>query len=109
MKRKIVYTIIITAVIISAFFIGKSRGKSEMISQFYDAMNNSEYIVDMSEVTSFTANGNSLQLYFMGKLKYDAIRIAKQLCYKAEIISRIQNAKSESEIYRILKTAREEL
>lgn len=35
-----------------------------MISQFYDAMNNNEYIVDMSEVTSFTANGNSLQLYF---------------------------------------------
>ena len=66
MKRKIAYTIIITAVIISAFFIGKSRGKSEMISQFYDTtgMNNNEYIVDMSEVTSFTANGNSLQLYF---------------------------------------------
>ena len=45
----------------------------------------------------------------MGKLKYDAVRIAKQLCYKAEIISRIQNAKSESEITRILKTAREEV
>ena len=45
----------------------------------------------------------------MGKLKYDAIRIAKQLCYKPEIIARIQNAKTESEIYRILKTAREEL
>ena len=45
----------------------------------------------------------------MGKLKYDAIRIAKQLCYKPEIIARIQNAKTESEIYRFLKTAREEL
>lgn len=45
----------------------------------------------------------------MGKEKYDAIRIAKQLYYKAEIISRIQNAKSESEITRILKTAREEM
>lgn len=45
----------------------------------------------------------------MGKEKNDAIRIAKQLCYKAEIISRIQNAKSESEITRLLKTAREEM
>lgn len=45
----------------------------------------------------------------MGKLKYDAIRIAKQLCCKADVIARIQNAKTESEIYRILKTAREEL
>lgn len=45
----------------------------------------------------------------MGKLKYDAIRIAKQLCYKADVITRIQNAKTEGEIYRILKTAREEL
>lgn len=61
MKRKIAYAIIIAAVIISAFFIGKSRGKSEMVSQY---MNNSEYIVDMSKVTSFTTNGNSLQLYF---------------------------------------------
>lgn len=45
----------------------------------------------------------------MSKVKYDAVRIAKQLCYKPEIITRIQNAKTESEIYRILKTAREEL
>ena len=30
----------------------------------------------------------------MGKLKYDAVRIAKQLCYKPEIIARIQNAKN---------------
>lgn len=45
----------------------------------------------------------------MGKAKYDAIRIAKQLCYKTEIISRIQSAKSESEITRILKTARKEM
>ena len=45
----------------------------------------------------------------MRKLKYDAIRIAQQLSYKPEIIARIQNAKTESEIYRILKTAREEL
>lgn len=31
MKRKIAYAIIMAAVIISAFFIGKSRGKSEMV------------------------------------------------------------------------------
>lgn len=43
----------------------------------------------------------------MSKAKYNAIRIAKQLCYKPEIIARIKNAETENEIYRILKTARE--
>lgn len=43
----------------------------------------------------------------MGKSKYDAIRIAKQLCYSETIINRIKTAKSESEITRILRTARE--
>ena len=45
----------------------------------------------------------------MKKAKYDATRIAKQLCYKPEVIERIHDAKTENEIYRILKTAREEL
>lgn len=45
----------------------------------------------------------------MSKSQHDAIRIAKQLCYKADVIARIQSAKSESEITRILKTAREEM
>lgn len=44
----------------------------------------------------------------MSKSQHDAIRIAKQLCYKADIIARIENAKTESEITRILKSAREE-
>lgn len=43
----------------------------------------------------------------MGKLKYDAIRIAKQLCYSETTINRIKTAKTESEITRILHTARE--
>lgn len=45
----------------------------------------------------------------MGKAKYDAIRIAKQLGYNSNIIENIKNAKSEIEITRILKTAREAL
>ena len=43
----------------------------------------------------------------MSKVKHDAIRIAKQLCYKPEIITRIKNAETENEVYRILKMARE--
>ena len=43
----------------------------------------------------------------MGKVRYDAIRIAKQLCYSENVIEKIKNATSESEITRILHTARE--
>lgn len=43
----------------------------------------------------------------MAKAKYDAIRIAKQLCYKEDVIARIKAAKTESEITRILHDARE--
>ena len=43
----------------------------------------------------------------MSKSQRDAIRIAKQLCYKADIIARIENAKTESEITQILHSARE--
>ena len=43
----------------------------------------------------------------MSKVQYDAIRIAKQLCYKDDVIMRIKNAKSETEITRILHSARE--
>lgn len=43
----------------------------------------------------------------MGKARYDAIRIAKELCYGKEVIEKIKVAKSESEITRILRTARE--
>ena len=42
----------------------------------------------------------------MGKSKYDAIRIAKQLCYSETTINRIKTAKTESEITRILHDAR---
>lgn len=45
----------------------------------------------------------------MGKEKYDAIRIAKQLGYDPNVIENIKNAKSEIEITRIMKTAREAL
>ena len=44
----------------------------------------------------------------MGAIKYNAIRIAKQLCYSENVINKIKNATSESEITRILHTAREE-
>lgn len=44
----------------------------------------------------------------MAKAKYDAIRIAKELCYKKEVIEKIKAATSESEITRILHDAREE-
>lgn len=43
----------------------------------------------------------------MGKLKYDAIRIAKQLCCSETTINRIKTAKTENEITRILHDARE--
>lgn len=43
----------------------------------------------------------------MAKAKYDAIRIAKELCYSKEVIVRIKAAKKESEITRILHDARE--
>lgn len=43
----------------------------------------------------------------MCKANYEAVRIAKQLCYKADVIEKLKNAKSESEITRILRTARE--
>lgn len=41
----------------------------------------------------------------MGKARYDAIRIAKQLCYSENVINKIKVATSESEITRILHTA----
>lgn len=44
----------------------------------------------------------------MGAIKYNAVRIAKQLCYSENIIEKIRNATTESEITRILRTAREE-
>ena len=39
--------------------------------------------------------------------KSSAIRTAKQLAYSDDVISRLENAKSENEISRILVTARE--
>lgn len=44
----------------------------------------------------------------MAEAKYNAIRIAKQLCYSENVIEKIKNATTESEITRILHTAREE-
>ena len=44
----------------------------------------------------------------MGAIKYNAIRIATQLCYSENVINKIKNATSESEITQILRTAREE-
>lgn len=44
----------------------------------------------------------------MGIIKYNAIRTAKQLCYSETTINKIKNATTESEITRILRTAREE-
>lgn len=44
----------------------------------------------------------------MGAIKHNAIRIAKQLCYSENTINKIKNATTESEITRILRTAREE-
>lgn len=44
----------------------------------------------------------------MGAIKYNAIRIAKQLCYSENVINKIKAATTESEITRILRTAREE-
>ena len=44
----------------------------------------------------------------MGTIKYNAIRIAKQLCYSENVINKIKNATTESEMTRILHTAREE-
>lgn len=43
----------------------------------------------------------------MAKAKYDAIRIAKELCYSKEVIVRIKAATSENEITRILHDAME--
>ena len=43
----------------------------------------------------------------MAEAKYNAIRIAKQLCYSENVINKIKVATSESEITRILHTARE--
>lgn len=43
----------------------------------------------------------------MSRTQHDAIRIAKQLCYKADVIERLKVAKSEAEISRILHSARE--
>ena len=44
----------------------------------------------------------------MSTLKYNAIRIAKQLCYSENVIEKIKNATTENEVTRILHTAREE-
>lgn len=41
------------------------------------------------------------------KFKKDEIRIAKELCYPTSVRTRIANATSESEVIRIMKTARE--
>ena len=43
----------------------------------------------------------------MKKARYDAIRIAKELRYNENTISKIKAATSESEIIRILHDARE--
>ena len=43
----------------------------------------------------------------MAKAKYDAIRIAKELCYSKEVIEKIKVATTESEVTRILHDARE--
>lgn len=42
----------------------------------------------------------------MKKARYDAIRIARELEYGSDVIARIQSATTESEIARILATAR---
>ena len=44
----------------------------------------------------------------MGAIKFNAIRIAKQLCYSENVINKIKNATTENEVTRILRTAREE-
>lgn len=44
----------------------------------------------------------------MDTIKYNAIRIAKQLCYSENVINKIKNATTENEVTRILRTAREE-
>nr|DAG16464.1 MAG TPA: hypothetical protein [Caudoviricetes sp.] len=44
----------------------------------------------------------------MGAIKYNAVRIAKQLCYSENVIEKIKNATTENEVTRILRTAREE-
>lgn len=44
----------------------------------------------------------------MAEAKYNAIRIATQLCYSETTIEKIKAATSESEITRIMRTAREE-
>lgn len=41
--------------------------------------------------------------------KRSAIRAAKDLCYPQNIISRLQSATTESEIARIMRTARERM
>nr|DAV93277.1 MAG TPA: hypothetical protein [Caudoviricetes sp.] len=43
----------------------------------------------------------------MKKARYDAIRIAKELRYNENTISKIKAATTENEITRILHTARE--
>lgn len=43
----------------------------------------------------------------IGNAKYNAIRIAKQLCYSETTINRIKTAKTENKITRILHDARE--
>lgn len=42
----------------------------------------------------------------MSKIKYDAIRIAKQLLYSEDTLQAIANAKTESEISRIMRDVR---
>lgn len=44
----------------------------------------------------------------MAEAKYNAIRIATQLCYSETTINKIKNATTENEVTRILRTAREE-
>lgn len=45
----------------------------------------------------------------MTKYQKDAIRIAKDLRYGKEIIEKIKTAKTDNEIARIMKDAREQL
>lgn len=51
MKRKITYTLITIALILSAFFIGKMQMPNK-----YDYLN-------LNQVTSVTQNGNSITIY----------------------------------------------
>lgn len=42
------------------------------------------------------------------RLKKMTIKAAKDLCYGQEVIDKLENAKTEGELYRIMRAAREE-